>query len=238
MKKAAFLFVLLSLILTRSCVFGDWNNGISGDGNVVSEEIDVTGFTGVYISSGIDVHISQGDYSVELVADENLHEFITIEREGNMLRVGSERSIQRAKSKMVHVSLPELNKIKISSAGDVKGMSEFKCEELDISISSAGDLDLTVDADEIKLGISSSGDCTLRGSAKSLDANLSSAGDLHAFELFADHVKVSVSSAGDARVWANEEIEMSASSAGNIYYKGDAKVIRSSSSSAGSIIKK
>jgi hypothetical protein len=31
---------------------------------------------------------------------------------------------------------------------------------------------------------------------------------------------------------------MSASSAGNIYYKGDAEVIRSSTSSAGSIIKR
>ena len=238
MKKVIFLTVIVSAIMMRSCLFGDWDTGVSGDGNVVTEEIHVTGFSGVHASSGIDVNISQGDFFVELVADENLHEFITIEKEGNMLRIGSERSIYRAKSKVVNVSVPELTKIKISSAGDVKGMSDFLCEDIDISISSAGDLDLTVDANEIKLSISSSGDCNLRGSANSLDARLSSAGDLHAFDLFADFVKVTVSSAGDARVWANKEIEMSASSAGNIYYKGDARVMRSSTSSAGNIIRK
>ncbi len=67
---------------------------------------------------------------------------------------------------------------------------------------------------------------------------MSSAGDLHAYDLQAGEVKVGVSSAGDARVFATDEISMSASSAGNIYYKGDAQVIRSSKSSAGDIVKK
>ena len=64
---------------------------------------------------------------------------------------------------------------------------------------------------------------------------MSSAGDLDAFDLDADYVKVRVSSAGDARVMANKEIDMGASSAGSIYYKGDATVTHISKSSAGSI---
>ncbi|MCF8345619.1 MAG: hypothetical protein K9G38_00295 [Bacteroidales bacterium] len=47
-----------------------------------------------------------------------------------------------------------------------------------------------------------------------------------------------MSSAGNARVTANKEISMSATSAGNIYYKGDAVVLRSRTSSAGNIVKK
>jgi len=65
---------------------------------------------------------------------------------------------------------------------------------------------------------------------------LSSAGDLNAFDLVAAKVDVDVSSAGDARVHATEEISMNASSAGNIYYRGDARVIHSRSSSAGDIV--
>ncbi len=238
MKNVLFLTVLASAVLMQSRVFDDWDTGVSGDGNVITKEISVTGFNGIHVSSGIDVNFSQGDFYVEMVADENLHDYITVEKEGDMLRIGTERSIYRAKSKVVNVTLPNLEKIKISSAGDMKGMTDFVCDDLDISISSAGDLDLTVDANDIFLSISSSGDCYIRGNANSLDASLSSAGDLHAFDLFADYVKVSVSSAGDARVWANKEIDMSASSAGNIYYKGDAVVTRRSTSSAGSIIKK
>lgn len=230
--------MVVSAFLMQSCVFGDWDNGIVGEGDVVTEVVEIDGFTGVHASSGIDVNITQGDFYVEVVADENLHEYITVEREGGNLRIGSERNIYRAKSKVVNVTLPELTDLKISSAGDIKGTSKFTCDDLNIDISSAGDLDLQVEADAIDISISSSGDCDIWGRTVDLDARLSSAGDLNAFDLEADYVKVRVSSAGDASVFANKEIEMTASSAGNIYYKGDAKVISSTTSSAGSIIKR
>ena len=238
MKKLfLLLFFGLSLFLS-SCIYGDWSNGVAGDGNVVTEAIDITGFTGVHASSGIDVEISQGPFQVEVVADENLHEIITVEREGSLLKIGSERNIYRAESRLVKVSLPELDEIRISSAGDIEGETDFACKDLEISISSAGDLDLVVDADHIDVSISSSGDCDLQGSARTLDATLSSAGDLNAFDLVAEIVHVSVSSAGDAEVHATGEIHMSASSAGNIYYKGDAIVKHISTSSAGDIIRR
>lgn len=230
--------ILVPIALMQSCIYGDWDNGVSGNGNVVTQTVDVTGFTGVHASSGIDVNISQGDYHVEVVADENLHEFITVERDGNNLKIGSERSIYRADSKVVNVSLPELKQIRISSAGDIRAENEFQCDDLDIEISSAGDLKLGVEADEITISISSSGDCDIWGITGVLDARLSSAGDLNAFDLLADYVYVKVSSAGDARVTSEKEIEMTASSAGNIYYKGDGVVRKSHTSSAGSIIKK
>jgi hypothetical protein len=238
MKKLTIAFILIFPVILSSCVLGDWNNGVTGEGDVVAETINISGFTGIHASSGIDVNISQGDYFVEVVADENLHEYITVSKEGNMLRIGSERSIYRAESKEVNVTLPELTEVRISSAGDIRAMNDFVCEDLDIRISSAGNLKLGLEAEDISLRISSSGDCYLQGIANSLDAELSSAGDLNAFDLSADYVSVNVSSAGDARVTANKEIEMTASSAGNIYYKGDAVVKRSSTSSAGNIIKR
>ena len=153
-----------------------------------------------------------------------------------MLVVKTERvSIRKAKSKKVHVTLPDLKEIKISSAGDCVGQTPFSCEDLSLSISSAGDLRLEVDAKRIDLDISSSGDADIAGTADEFNVNLSSAGDLNAFEMVAGKVDVDVSSAGNARVHATDEISMRASSAGNIYYKGDARVVHSNSSSAGNI---
>ena len=239
MKKSAFLLIIVAFLL-NSCIIDGWDNGISGNGNVEEESRDVSGFTGVHASTGIDVFISEGkDFDVKVVADENLLEVILTELNGNMLVIKTDRvNIRSAKSKKVYVTLPKLKELKISSAGDCKGMTPFSCENLNISISSAGDLKLDVEADRIDINISSSGDATLTGRTGVLDANLSSAGDLHAFELIADEVSVDVSSAGDARVFATEEISMNASSAGNVYYKGEAEIVHSRSSSAGDIIKK
>jgi len=239
MKKLAFLSLALLMTLS-SCYIDGWNESISGNGRVVEESRDVSGFTGVHISSGIDVYLSEGNsFDVRVEADENLQEVILTEKEGNMLVVKTDRvNIRNAKSKKVHVTLPELSELKISSAGDCVGQTPFNCEDLRLSISSAGDLSLEVDAEEIHLDISSSGDARISGSTEILDVSLSSAGELDAFDLIAARVNVVVSSAGDARVFATEEISMNASSAGNIYYKGDARVSHSHSSSAGSIVKK
>ena len=239
MKKAAFLFIIISVAL-GSCVIDGWDQGISGNGNVVEETRNVSGFTGVHVSTGIDVYLSEGnDFEVTVEADENLMEMILTELKGDMLVVKTNRvNIRRAKSKKVHVTLPELTELKISSAGDCEGQTPFTCDELRLGISSAGDLSLEVEAERIYVNISSSGDARIAGSTDLLDVSLSSAGDLNAFDLIANKVDVDVSSAGDARVTATEEISMNASSAGNIYYRGDAKVVHSRSSSAGDIIKK
>ena len=240
MKKSTLvLFAILALGAT-SCVFDGFTNTITGNGRVVEESRDISGFTGGLVSSGIDVYLSEGnDFEVRVEADENLIDVIETTMNGSMLEVGTDRvNIRNAKSKKVYISLPELSALKISSAGDCKGQTLFHCDDLDLSVSSAGDLNLEVKARRIDLDISSSGDVKLAGETEDFVVSLSSAGDLYAFDLQAGNVEVNVSSAGDARVYATEEISMSASSAGNIYYKGDAKVIRSSTSSAGDIVKK
>ena len=236
MKKLAF-FAIAILLALPSCIIDGWDQGISGNGKVVEEIRDLDGFTGVKVSSGIDVYLSQGStFEVRVEADENLHEVILTELEGKILLVKTERvNIRKAKSKKVHVTLPELAALKISSAGDLVGQTPFNCEDLRVSISSAGDLSLEVEAKRIDLDISSSGDASISGTADEFNVDLSSAGDLSAFDLIAGKVDVDVSSAGDARVHATDEISMNASSAGNIYYRGDARVVHSQSSSAGNI---
>ncbi len=240
MKKLTLLLFVVLALTSTSCIVGAWDNRVSGNGNVEEETRDISGFTGLMISSGIDVILSEGDnFEVRVVADENLMEVIETSLNGKMLEVGTDRvNIRNAKSKKVYVTLPKLTDLKISSAGDCEGQNLFHCDHLELGISSAGDLSLEVEASRIDLGISSSGDARLAGKADVFNASLSSAGDLHAFDLVAGQVKVDVSSAGDARVYATDEISMSASSAGNIHYRGDARVIKSSKSSAGDIVKK
>ncbi|MEN8155946.1 MAG: head GIN domain-containing protein [Bacteroidota bacterium] len=241
MKASAPLTILLLALFTTSCVISGGGNYINGNGNVTEESRDISGFTGIHVSSGIDVLLSEGEtFEVVVEADENLQEVIETELRGEMLEVGTidRVNIRNARSKRVHVTLPGLETLIISSAGDCEGQTLFHCGDLRLNISSAGDMLLEVEADRIDLDISSSGNARLSGSAGELDASLSSAGDLDAYDLVAEKVDVSVSSAGDARVHATKELSMSASSAGSIYYRGGADVIHSSESSAGNIIRK
>jgi hypothetical protein len=238
MRQLQYTFILFLIIGTSSCYINP-RESIYGSGDVVTEKREISEFTGLKVSSGIDVIIRQGtEISLELEADDNLHEAIITEVVDNTLKIYTRKNIRKAKSEKVFLVYKDLNTIRISSAGYVTGENTLQTERLDIDLSSAGDLILDVHAEKISCDISSSGDARLSGNADILVASLSSAGDLHAYELDVKKVDVSCSSAGDARVYATEEFNLRSSSAGSIYYKGEGHLVNSHTSSAGSIVKK
>jgi hypothetical protein len=236
--KMFLFFCLASMVLIPGCIM-DVGPVISGNGNVVTKERQVAPFTVLKVASGIDVYLTQGDQEALIVeADENLHDVIITEVSDGVLKVYTKYLIPQWKSKIVHLTFKELSSIRISSAGDVVGTNSIKADDININLSSAGDLKLDLLAKRIDIDISSSGNATLSGTTSVLDANLSSAGDLNAFDLVAERCRVRVSSAGDAWVNATSELDMGSSSAGDIVYTGDATITHMNTSSAGTIIKK
>ncbi len=229
---------ILIVIGFNSCYF-EPGETVLGNGNVIEEERDLADFDRLKVSSGIDVIIKQGsNVSLLVEADENLLEVIKTEVVDNTLKIYTSKNIRKSKSKQVYLVYENLNSIKVSSSGDVRGENTLETENLRIDLSSAGDLRLDLKADELDCNISSAGDARLSGEVNSLTADLSSAGDLYAYELIANKVYVSCSSAGDARVFAKEELKARSSSAGSIYYMGDVDQIDSRTSSAGSVVRK
>jgi hypothetical protein len=240
MKKMHNLILLAFVVFSLpGCYIDIWEEPIYGKGPVITEERDIHGFNGIKVSSGIDVYLKQGNSEkVKVVADENLHDVIETEVRNGILHIFTEVSIRRPKSKKVYVTIEKLNSIRISSAGDVRGQNKIQTKNLTISLSSAGDLILDIEAKLIELSISSSGDANLTGSSDYLDASLSSAGNLNAYDLEAKKCKIKVSSAGNAKIYVTDELSATASSAGDIYYLGDPKIKNLSSSSAGGIHKR
>ncbi len=239
MKSLKSLTIGILIVLISSCTSAQSWKTVYGNNRVVTKERKTDSFSGLKVSSGIDVYLKQGnDETVSVEADENLHEYIITEVRGGILNVYSEYNIRDAERKRVYVTIKEVNSIRTTSAGDVYGETPIKSDRLELSASSAGDIKLEVNTKDIDIDISSSGDMTISGETDVLKADLSSAGDLNAYELKAREADVSVSSAGDAEIYATEKIIARASSAGDINYKGDPKYVDAHSSSAGGIHKR
>lgn len=236
MKTIRYLKIAVLLLGVTIYADGQIRRTVYGNKHVVSEERKTGTFSGIRVSSGVDVFLKQGDNKMVTVeADENLHEFINTDVRNDVLHIYTNANIRDAKMKRVHISMKEINLVTTVSAGDVIGETPIRSDILKLSASSAGDIKLEVYAKEINADISSSGDITLSGEVDILKANLSSAGDLNAFELKVREADVSVSSAGDADIYVYERLKAKASSAGDINYKGDPEYLETRSSSAGSI---
>jgi hypothetical protein len=239
MKNQRYLAIILLLAIT-ACADGQFRRTVYGNNKVTTKERKTRSFSGIRVSTGIDVYLNQGneDGTLTVEADDNLHEYILTEVRDGILHVYTEANIRDAEQKRVYVNMKEVNSISTSSAGDVIGQTPIKTDRIKLSASSAGDIKLELYADEIDVNISSSGDMTLTGEADILDADLSSAGDLNAFELRVREADLSVSSAGNADVNVTERITARASSAGDINYRGNPKYVSAHSSSAGGIRKR
>jgi len=238
--KSIKIFIVVSLIILMDagCIV-NMQDSVRGDGKVVSQNRDVPVFSGIKVASGIDVFLSQSENQRVIVeADENLQEWIRTEVNGSILHIYTDKTIRLAKTKKVTIACKTIDRIDVSSAGNVTGLSPFKTDMLDIDMSSAGDLKFEVEANEVTISISSAGNADLKGKTNTFNADLSSAGDLNAYDLEAKVGDVSVSSAGSARVYITDEASFRSSSAGNINYKGEPRLKEIHTSSAGSVNKK
>lgn len=239
MKSPRILTIAIVILSISACTQGQIRKTVYGNNKVVTKERNAEHFTGIRVSSGIDVYLKQGNNeALSVEADENLHEYILTEVRDGVLNVYTEVNIREAERKRVYVTMKEVNSVRTTSAGNVIGETPVNSDRLKLSASSAGNIKLEVNAREIEADISSSGDITLTGEADMLKADLSSAGDLNAYELKVREADVSVSSAGDADISVSERITARASSAGDINYQGNPKYVDAHSSSAGGIHKR
>lgn len=157
MKNLRYLTVIVLSLGITVCSEGQFRKTVYGNGKVVKKERNAGSFSGVRVSTGIDVYLQQGDnMSLAVEADENLHEYIITEVTDGVLNVYTDANIREAEMKRVYVTMKEVNSISTSSAGDVIGETPVKTDNLKLSASSAGDIKIEVYVKNINADISSS----------------------------------------------------------------------------------
>lgn len=215
------------------------NIGENGNGNVVTEEREVTAdFTEVRGSTGLEVYLTQGaENKIVVVADENLLQYIQTNIEDGKLNVKTSHNIGRSKSKKVHVTYKELNNIEASSGAEVIGNSVIKSQNLSLRSSSGAELTVEVFAQNLIAKSSSGSDLEVSGKATSLNADASSGSELDAKKLLVINCKAEASSGAEVTVNVKEKLETSASSGGEINYFGNPVSVNSNKSSSGSVNK-
>lgn len=237
--KKLFLFSVLSLFIlfSSSCY---WKR-VKGNGNIITSERSVSGFTRVEAHGAFDVYVSQGSLQpVKIEADENLMKYIEVEQHGETIEIRNKEGVNlKPTGKMkVYVTSPEFNAIDVSGACDIIGQTKItNSERLDMQVSGAGDIKMEVDAPVVKAQISGAGTVNLKGQAKNFDLDLSGAGKARCYDLMTENTSVDISGAGSAEVYASLKLDAEVSGAGNVRYKGGASNVSQQVSGAGSVKK-
>ncbi|NER14109.1 DUF2807 domain-containing protein [Leptobacterium flavescens] len=230
--------VLISLLFV-SCQFDiNLGEGKRGNGNVVTEKRAADeDFTVVKATEGLDVYVTQDNKtSITVEADENVIELIRTDIRNGVLHIHTEERIGRAKSKKVHVSLPDIAALRSTSGADLYGTDVIKADKIELSSNSGADLKVEVEATEVECDTSSGADIVVSGTADLLIADASSGSDIRAGKLVVSKCIADASSGADIKVNATDELTANASSGGDVRYSGD-PVVKKRRSSAGGVYK-
>lgn len=193
-------------------------------------------FTSVSVGEAINVVLVPGNENkaVLSVSGIDLDEVLT-EVSGSRLKIHLDDGRHNNIDVDITLTYKSIERLKVSSAADVRTKGQIKAANLDVSVSSAGEAELELAVGTLDLDVSSSGEAHFSGWVTAQKVDVSSAGRYNGSDLKCENADVSVSSAGSARISASKSIEASASSGGSVKYSGNPDKVRESSSSGGSV---
>ena len=230
---------LISLSLF-SCNFDmNINSGVKGSGNVTIENRTITKpFTAIKATEGLDVYLTQSNTeSISVEADDNLQELIVTEVVDGALKIHTKQSIGKSKSKKVMVSFKSIDAIKATSGSDVFSTNTITLNHLELETTSGSDMTLTVNTNSLNCKSTSGSDLKLSGKTNKLTAEATSGSNIKAAELVATSSHVKATSGADITINTVKELTASASSGGDIKYKGNPETINKNEASSGSVKK-
>ena len=217
------LLVALVLFSAQVCLGA---KKVRGSGKIETEKRRVKGITGVELATLGHLYIELGTKEELIIeAEDNLLQYLKTNVSGGMLKITKQRRINLKPKKPVryYLTVKKLNKIVISSAGDVEA-PDLKADRFVIKSSSAGDLEMgDLDANRLDIDLSSAGDVTMGDiKAEKVEVSVTSAGDLEMEDLEVNSLDVHMSSAGNVSIWKlfAETFELVISSAGSMSIRG------------------
>jgi len=235
-----FIVTAAIAILFASCRFdGELGPGIEGDGNVTTESRNNDmEFTDIEVSRGLDLEIEQAnEKSITVIADKNLQNHIDISIVNKVLIVKTDVNIKNATSKRIVVKIPKINSLQASSAAHIIGKSLIKAQNIGLSSSSAGDINISLEAENVTAESSSGSNMTVKGKTLKLETQTSSGSHIEAGELLANDIIADASSGSTSLVHPLASLKATAGSGSNIRYNNDPKIINRNESSGGSVSK-
>lgn len=217
----------LSLILS-SC---DNNNSIMPSTNVTTQDRTIVDYSGIEISTAftVDVTFSSTEDKIEIEANENLHALIDVVKSGNnlVIKLKDNTNIQGKTTLKAHITTSNtLEEIYVAAASLVTLNNNLNATDTDVTVglASASFLNGPITAQSITVFADGASNVTLQGTAATFTVNASSASLVGSFDMITQNANFQLSGASNASITVNGIINLSASDASVLNYKGTATV--------------
>ncbi len=225
-----FLFAVLTIQSNAQTIINDKNVQVR----------NVSSFSAIKVSGGIDVYLSQSNedaLAVSASEDKYRDDIITEVRNGvlNIYYHNNSFGFNSNHKLRAYVSFKTLESIEGSGASDFIINGLLKGNSLKIKFNGACDMKGTVDFTNVQMDISGASTIKISGQIENLKIGASGASDVKNYDLVVDNCIAQLSGASDVKITVNKSISARASGASTFNYKGNPERKDISSSGASNI---
>lgn len=237
MKKAT------TVLLTILCITVTFaQKRIKGSGKVVTIERTTNDYDGIAVSGFYEVELVDGqEGNLTLRGEDNILDHIETEVKSGTLYIKSIRNKtlipSRGEGVFITIPVDEIDLVRLSGSGDFVGEKTLRTNKLDIQVSGARNIDLTVEAEFVSVQTSGSSNIRLKGNAEELKVRSSGSSNVKAFHLEVDEATFELSGSSDVETTVNESLISRVSGSGNIRYQGNPEKVNTKTSGSGSVSK-
>ncbi|ASO06576.1 head GIN domain-containing protein [Arenibacter algicola] len=211
-------------------------------GDITTREVSFTGYSALKISDPFSTYVrfSDTEEKIEIEANENLHDKVIVEMADGTLgiRLKNHTSIRGNPTLNVYIVTKSITDFDLSGASKLSLESELVASDVSIELSGASEFTGELDIQQLELEASGAAYVDLFGQVDKLDASLSGASTLKNYDLSVKALDIRLSGASDAYLSVTETIDIDASGASKLRYKGSPIIVKSKLSGASEIIKK
>jgi hypothetical protein len=191
---------------------------IKGNGNIKIEERQFPKFNAILVSNVFTVKLKCGEeQKVVISCDENLVPYIKTKVVDTKLKIYSDENLYSTDGLNIAISAKNIKEVSLSGAVTVEAEGIFE--------------------DKLELKMSGASKATLSGEAINFIVKSSGACKIEAENLLAEKVYIKASGACKASVFAAKLLDVNASGASKVTYKGNPETVKQSVSGVGKITK-
>ena len=222
-KRIVTLTVALTLAaLALWGVGGCIGESITGSGDLTTESYDFRDFSRIEAHSGFEIEVTRADtFSIEITADDNIHEYIIVEKSGDTLdiRLRGTRFYHSVTTR-AEITLPDLYFLELSggSRADITGFSSGHNFEVNMSGGSHLNGDISTGDADFELSGGSQAELEGAGDDLTIDASGGSQIDLEEFPIA--NADISMSGGSQATINISGTLDADLSGGSRIYYVG------------------
>lgn len=225
MKKVHVLPVFLLLFgLISSCD----HERIRASGEVTSLSYSIPSYSELKVSNAFHAYVtfSETEESVRIEANDNLHDRIVVQREGDALVIRMKKftSIRGNATLNAYIVTKDISTFDLSGASRLTLENKWTVSDGRIDLSGASDATGEVVAQRLYLDTNGASNLDLYGEIASLNAKLSGSSDIRDYDLNVDNLNIELSGSSEAFLSVDNTIDVKASGASTLNYKGTAVV--------------